>query len=560
MHLTTTWTIIIFLVCFLLHKDAFGSSPEDFRIIDSIAEDKTNRPDSAFFLLNDIYANAHTVGNKELSAYCALELGEILYYLGDFDRANEFLIEAISYYESSGNKNKLAEAYTWQGIVVQYAKQLPIALSLYRKALDLYLNLQDSTKIGELYGWIGHYYEKSEQLDTALIYQVKAMNLLETQEKLLPLAQVYDNIGSLYEDLGGYDSAYYYFNKSLAINSAHKEINNQIVNLNNLGDVNRKTGKLSQSLIYTDSALRMAEAHKIDYQIRSAHRDYAKTYFLQGDFEKAYQHLEVAYQLYSDILNEENSRRIALLQTVYETERQKSQIQLLEKEKRINRILYLTLVCALLAIILIAVIVIRHQKFKVHQSRKIISQKTELYEKEKILKELEVKNAVLKEDKLKSEIDNQKFIENELQKSLELKSQLITSQTLQIIRKNNFLENLKQELNVIKKSEKSERIGRINALMRSINYDITADENWNDFNTIFSQVHKDFFTNLKLKYPGITPTELRLCSLLKLNLNSEEIATILGISTDSLRISRYRLRKKLHLHKNENLVSHLINI
>jgi DNA-binding CsgD family transcriptional regulator len=53
---------------------------------------------------------------------------------------------------------------------------------------------------------------------------------------------------------------------------------------------------------------------------------------------------------------------------------------------------------------------------------------------------------------------------------------------------------------------------------------------------------------------------LRLCSLLKLNLSSQEIATILGISTDSLRIARYRLRKKLDLDKNDNLVGFLINI
>jgi DNA-binding CsgD family transcriptional regulator len=196
----------------------------------------------------------------------------------------------------------------------------------------------------------------------------------------------------------------------------------------------------------------------------------------------------------------------------------------------------------------------------VRQSKKIIEQKTQIFYKEKELNELELKNAVLKEEKLKTEINNQKFVELELQKSLELKSQLITSQTLQIIRKNNFLEKLKQELSCIKKGDKAERAERIHSLKKAINHDINSDENWNDFNMIFSQVHKDFFTNIQNQIEDISPAELRLCSLLRLNLHSQEIATILGISTDSLRIARYRLRKKLGLRKNDSLVNFLINI
>ena len=554
------WLLFGFLILFRPLITLFAGPAESFPELVSIEHIKSYRPDSAYYLVNQIYRAAEEQGDENLVANCALELGEILYYLGNFDRANEYLIDAIGFFEDEQNKEKLAEAYTWQGIVVQYARQMPMALSLYRKALDLYLQEGDSIKIGELYGWIGHYYEKTENPDTALMYQYNAKNILEYQNAQQPLARIYDNIGSLYEDKGSYDSAHLYFRRSLLINSQSNEINDQIVNLNNIGDIHRKRGELEQSLTYTDSALKLAELYNIDYQKRSAHRDFAKTYFLLNDYEKAYQHQEIAYQIYSDILSEENSKRITLLQSVYESERKESRIQLLEKEKHISQILRGGLITAIIILLTVAILIIRGQKVKVKQSKKIIDQKTQIYQKEKALNELELKNALLKEEKLKSQIDNQKFIEHELQKNLELKSQLITSQTLQIIRRNNFLENLKNELNYIKKGDKVDRNNRINELMKSINHDITTDENWNDFNAIFSQVHKDFATNLKNMHTDISPAELRLCSLLKLNLNSGEIAAILGISTDSLRIARYRLRKKLGLSKNDNLVSHLINI
>jgi tetratricopeptide (TPR) repeat protein len=555
---------IVFLVSVLMifrAHSAIGGINQYEPELSRVEQLKTFQPDSAFQLVRSAYSRTQKDGDEALKARYALELGEILYYLGDYENSNQYLLEAAEYFEINDDKRKLAEVCTWQGIVTQYAKQLPMALGFYQKAFDLYKSLNDSLKIGELYGWIGHYYEKNAQPDTALAFQYKARDILIRQKNSeSSLAQIYDNIGSLYEDRGIYDSAHFYFFSSYVINRSFHEINGQIVNLNNIGDVFRKKGQTSMALTYTDSALMLAENYNIDYQRRSAHRDLSKIYFLIKDYENAYQHLEQSYEIYTEILNEENSKRITLLQTMYESEKQENRIRLLEKEKRINQILRFGMITAFLILLSVAVIVIRNQIVKVKQGKKIIEQNTLIYDKEKELGKLELKNALLKEEKLKTEINNRKILEHELQQNLELKSQLITSQTLQIIRKNNFLENLKKELQQIKKGDKPERSERINSLMRSINHDISSDENWNDFNTIFSQVHKDFFSDLRRSFPDISPAELRLCSLLKLNLSSQEIATILGISTDSLRIARYRLRKKLDLDKNDNLVGFLINI
>ena len=75
-----------------------------------------------------------------------------------------------------------------------------------------------------------------------------------------------------------------------------------------------------------------------------------------------------------------------------------------------------------------------------------------------------------------------------------------------------------------------------------------------------NEVVMDFFDRIKLQCPNLTSAELRLCSLIRLNLNSKDIATILAISPDSLRIARYRLRKKLGLEKGDNLVNHIIRV
>ena len=53
----------------------------------------------------------------------------------------------------------------------------------------------------------------------------------------------------------------------------------------------------------------------------------------------------------------------------------------------------------------------------------------------------------------------------------------------------------------------------------------------------------------------VTGNDLRLIALIKVNLSSKDIATLLGISPDSLRVSRYRLRKKLNLEQGESLTA-----
>ena len=89
--------------------------------------------------------------------------------------------------------------------------------------------------------------------------------------------------------------------------------------------------------------------------------------------------------------------------------------------------------------------------------------------------------------------------------------------------------------------------------MKKIGESFSQDKTWDDFRATFDQVHPDFFGNLTRQYTDLSSTDLRLIALLKMNMNSPDMATLLGISPDSLRVARYRLRKKLSLHEGESL-------
>ena len=83
---------------------------------------------------------------------------------------------------------------------------------------------------------------------------------------------------------------------------------------------------------------------------------------------------------------------------------------------------------------------------------------------------------------------------------------------------------------------------------------------WEEFEVRFQEVYTGYYTKLNTKFPDLTPNELRLCAFFRLNMTTKEIAAITYQSTNSIVVARYRLRKKLGLEKEENLVGFLSKI
>ncbi|MCE1202899.1 MAG: LuxR C-terminal-related transcriptional regulator, partial [Bacteroidia bacterium] len=102
-----------------------------------------------------------------------------------------------------------------------------------------------------------------------------------------------------------------------------------------------------------------------------------------------------------------------------------------------------------------------------------------------------------------------------------------------------------------KKDELETLVGRINRELKNERFQKLFDET-------FDQVHDDFLTRLKDLHPELTPRELRLCAFLRMNLSTKEIAPLMNISVRGVEIGRYRLRKKLNLERDENLIDYLI--
>lgn len=140
-------------------------------------------------------------------------------------------------------------------------------------------------------------------------------------------------------------------------------------------------------------------------------------------------------------------------------------------------------------------------------------------------------------------------------KDRELVSQLIVmsnkNETLQYIKK-----NLNEHIKTCRPSEKP----LFTRMVNHINSTLLSTDNWNNFMLHFEKVHPGFFSRLQAKFPSLTTRDLRLCSYLRLQMATKEIAGLMNITVQSAEISRVRLRKKLKLGRQDNLVQYILRI
>lgn len=151
--------------------------------------------------------------------------------------------------------------------------------------------------------------------------------------------------------------------------------------------------------------------------------------------------------------------------------------------------------------------------------------------------------------------------EENLQAELRHKSEELVRTTLNIVRKNEVLQDIKKEVIGISHAVADENLVAIRRktlrLIGQIDTNIEHDDDLQAFQSTFDSVHHDFFRKLEEQFPELTNREKLLCAYIKMDLLSKEIAPLLNLSQRGVEISRYRLRKKLGLGERENLMEFL---
>ncbi len=535
---------------------------------------------------------------------------------GNYGTAMEHFDEAQSVLRKLGPSPGLANVYLYKGQVHDFRSEFDSAIIYYQRALGVLKIAPDSATLANVYNSLGIYYLNRVSYETAIEYFYSSIAINERKNNKRIAAATYNNLGSAYEQLKQYDDALRCYSKTLALSRVIENKKLIALSMTNIAGVQLAMGNSSEAreklaeaftlqteikdnrgLIFTYTNL--AKLYRLTGEPLRAEEQYSKAialteelgdqgtsltpryglcelYFMQGRLSDALTHveklqtiaqslhtaywLEQAYLLHSKVDSARNDFRgaykwfksfkaledslfsfrktaqIAKLKEIYESEKKDSEIRLLRQEKRINRIY---LAGAILIAIVVLGVAITVARWKVVQAKR----KKELAEKE----------AQIFENRRIIEVQKRRLAEENLREQIDVKNKELTSYTLNLIQKNEILEEIREKLQNIRNESETDIKAKLNSLIHSINFSFSQDREWENFKVHFEQVHESFFENLRQHYPDLTPNDMKLCALLRLNFPTKKIATMLDISYDSAKVARYRLRKKLRLPTDQSL-------
>ncbi|MGY6649687.1 tetratricopeptide repeat protein [Wenyingzhuangia sp. IMCC45574] len=305
--------------------------------------------------------------------------------------------------------------------------------------------------------------------------------------------------------------------------------------INNIaGEVYLKQKKFKKAENAFLKSIEVSDTYKVhkDHKVKSL-KSLADLYLQQKQYKKAYSYLKQAKEYDDKTFNIKNfnNQKIFNISEEYRTtiEKQKEVIhkqkvvETVQKEK-ISQLNFIIIIAFAILVIVISFVIIKGIKIKHKREKQEISRNKEI------------------------EIQKQKDF-------LELKNKELTSSALRLIEKEEFIKKLNRKISV-----KDDKID-LTEIKRMVKREKSNNSNhWNEFEARFTKINKSFYTKLDETHPDLSQAERKLCALIKLKLTSKEMSSLMGVSNESVHTFRYRLRKKLGLDKDTNLIEYIDQI
>lgn len=317
------------------------------------------------------------------------------------------------------------------------------------------------------------------------------------------------NLGSIYYKLKQYNEAIPLLKVDYNLSIQSKELQSASTTLCVLADVYLNMNMLDSAGYYLAKATELVRVVNDPANYRSYYNIKAAYSKIKGDYATAFKSLDSANFYNSQLLKRDFANIKAKAEQKSAVERYLADLKLIESKKELQVIMRNGIIGALLLVLVIVVLILN----KLRLTRK--------HDKE-----------------------------------------MLTNATDQL---NLYLESIKEKNNLIDRFEgQLQDISLQHSHQETIeqlqNSTILTEDDWNEFRRLFEKVHTNFFVKLKQKYPTLTQSEVRLMALIKLNLARKEMADMLGISPDSVKKTRQRIKKRIELPDNMDLEEIVFNI
>lgn len=520
---------------------------------------------------------AKGANNDTLFAEISGELGDLYVKYNDLDSAKHYYILSLNKFVELGKPYDIAQNNMLLGNIGIVQNDNFTAFNHYQRALAIaeeenFIDLQGhlQNNLGILYLRIDEYDDANKYFaaaledfqslkdtyNSALAYSnlaeiektlhndssaigafLDAIRLLSTEEQWVDMSNAYNSIAEIHYENGDYAKALQYSN--LAISTFQHESRKYEGPTSYVESAIKVTaslilyelGRKVEALEIGKQGLVIAIQNQDWYRAYRAAKIIGEIYEQNGDaktalkYFKGYANYYQTYESNDDLvevskvkLREEFKAKIA------EAEAEKEKLQLKHRNQEIT----------LWAIIIISTLILAVLVSLYYYTR-------------------------IKAQKIKLQRNNLRLEKESLSKELQYKNKELSTKMMYVVEKNEFIGSIAKKLMEFKSNTTDENKAVIQSLVKELERN-TSEKVWEEFEIRFTEVNKEFMKALSQKHPDLSPNERKLCAFLKLNMSTKEISSITHQSVKTLNMARFRLRKKLNMEKDENLIAYLNQI
>ncbi len=454
----------------------------------------------------------------------------VLYLREDkYDLALKYLLQATAYQAEKGDDFRLAHSLNVIGNIFYEKDSLQKAAGYYHQSAALARKITNKSIELNAYNNLSAVFCKQPfMFDSTAFYVKKGLVLAQELRDTTNLLSLNHNLGIAYLTFGDAKRAI----KHLMV--AHEfvpSVNRPIIHarlLISTGKAYTILGNLEEARNLLNKAADISQqihslSSRADAFLQLSHLD-----SVQGNYFEALHHYQLSTMLRDSIYNRQAANRFAELTFMQESTQKALEFELLERKEKYTRIALIFVIITSILLGLAASLLVLYM-----QKRKITSEQQMIIHRE----ESEKKQAMLETH------------QNEL-----------TNKAISLIKAEDLIKDLRKDISGIIRHAGHGSPQELKGLLTKIKREEKNNELWDDFASRFNELHDNFITKLLSKYPTLSPSEIRMCDMLRMQLTTKEIAELTRRSDRTIEYTRTNIRKKMKLNSCDNLTKHLLKI
>lgn len=516
-------------------------------------------PRGALELANAAHERACETDDAKDQGQALHGIGLALTFLGDYDKALARLEESRQIFQAHDELNELARVLNSIGNLYQRTGDVVAALRLYREGAALLAQAGEARDIaGKIMCNIAVIYRGFGDHAEALRIMLDLLPMYE--ESADPQAMVIlDSLGAIYAELGDHEQSRLYHNRALERARGNGSLYGQAMTLGNLGAICNDAGRMQEALEYLAEALAISEEIADRDGIARTLHNIGISHDLLGNHTLALRYMRRSAKEALAIGNARSHGYTlgAVGGILRRTGKPREAIRSLEKALKIARetgeatLEYniheeLSRACEDNGDL--------HGALQHHRTYAEIRERIRSEQTHRMIAELQARFDL---DRAEQEKELYRLRNEQLEQEIRVKNGELTAMALRLVQRSEMLDLVKDGIVEVLRAQNGSAHPTLRSVLHTVEGQASIESEWRAFEQQFQRVHPDYIRTLSTRYPLLSPTELKICALLKTSLNSKEIAGLLHVSLRDIENHRYRIRKKLALTPGENLVSFL---